>query len=114
MCIITTALSIDLVFTQPCPYIDIIMVCTHTYTPTYLHTSPCVQVMSLPHAEGTLWHARFGHLTGYGAGYYGYLYDRAFASHIWQKLFAQEPLNPKSGEIVWKKLLIHGGNLVSQ
>lgn len=34
------------------------------------------QVTSLPHAEGSLWHARFGHLTGYGAGYYGYLYDR--------------------------------------
>ena len=37
------------------------------------------QVTSLPHAEGSLWHARFGHLTGYGAGYYGYLYDRCVA-----------------------------------
>ncbi len=35
------------------------------------------QVTSLPHAHGSLWHARFGHLTGYGAGYYGYLYDRS-------------------------------------
>ncbi len=67
------------------------------------------QVMSLPHSEGTLWHARFGHLTGYGAGYYGYLYDRVFASHLWQRLFAADPLSRKAGEMLWKGLLVHGG-----
>lgn len=32
-----------------------------------------------------------------------------FASHIWQRLFAADPLSRTAGETVWKKLLIHGG-----
>lgn len=34
---------------------------------------------------------------------------RVFASHIWQQLFAPDPLSRTAGETVWKKLLIHGG-----
>lgn len=42
------------------------------------------QVTSLPHADRSLWHARFGHFasTGYGAGYYGYLYDRCVRAYV--------------------------------
>lgn len=67
------------------------------------------QIMTLPHSEGTVWHARFGHLTGYGAGYYGYLYDRVFASHIWERLFKEDPWSRKAGEKVWQAMLRHGG-----
>ncbi len=35
--------------------------------------------------------------------------SRVFASHIWQRLFAADPLSRAAGEAVWKKLLIHGG-----
>ncbi|KAM3576399.1 hypothetical protein VYU27_001749 [Nannochloropsis oceanica] len=67
------------------------------------------QIMTLLHSEGTVWHARFGHLTGYGAGYYGYLYDRVFASHIWERLFKNDPWSKEAGEKVWQSMLRHGG-----
>ena len=39
----------------------------------------------MPAPRGTHWMTRFGHLTSYGATYYGYLYDkvrkRAFLDH---------------------------------
>ncbi|EWM25405.1 mitochondrial intermediate peptidase [Nannochloropsis gaditana] len=67
------------------------------------------KVMQMPHSEGAVWHARFGHLTGYGAGYYGYLYDRVFASHLWERLFVQDPWSREAGERLWKEMLVHGG-----
>ncbi|RMX69712.1 hypothetical protein DD238_001718 [Peronospora effusa] len=65
----------------------------------------------VPHVDGTYWHTRFGHLIGYGAGYYSYLYARVFAADIWHTNFAgpQGPLNCKAGERLYKKLMIHGG-----
>ncbi|KAH7482113.1 hypothetical protein KRP22_012345 [Phytophthora ramorum] len=65
----------------------------------------------VPHVDGTYWHTRFGHLIGYGAGYYSYLYARVFAADIWHTNFigAQGPLNRKSGEQLYQKLMVHGG-----
>jgi intermediate peptidase len=64
---------------------------------------------AVPYAEGTHWHSNVGHLVTYGAGYYGYLYSQVFASDIWNQLFQQQSLERKSGEQIWKKMLIHGG-----
>ncbi|KAG5189119.1 putative mitochondrial intermediate peptidase [Tribonema minus] len=55
------------------------------------------------------WHCRFAHFTGYGAGYYSYLYDRVLAANIWQKRFAAEPLSREAGERFWRSILAHGG-----
>eukprot|EP00624_Nannochloropsis_granulata_P005683 evm.model.NODE_4038_length_3987_cov_22.595436.2 len=44
-----------------------------------------------------------------GAGYYGYLYDRVFASHIWERLFKNDPWSKEAGEKVWQAMLRHGG-----
>ncbi|CEG46451.1 mitochondrial intermediate [Plasmopara halstedii] len=65
----------------------------------------------VPHVCGTSWHTRFGHLIGYGAGYYSYLYARVFASDIWHTCFvgSKGPLNREAGEKLYKKLMIHGG-----
>ncbi|CAN0425288.1 unnamed protein product, partial [Hapterophycus canaliculatus] len=72
---------------------------------------------------------RFGHFTGYGASYYAYLYAKMFTSAIWERTpilrswstnqkpptrkhkrhFLGDPLNRHAGELLWKKLLIHGG-----
>ncbi|KAJ5038672.1 uncharacterized protein L3040_006352 [Drepanopeziza brunnea f. sp. 'multigermtubi'] len=35
----------------------------------------------------TSWAGFFGHLYGYGASYYSYLFDRVLAERIWQKVF---------------------------
>ncbi|MCJ1485999.1 Mitochondrial intermediate peptidase [Schaereria dolodes] len=35
----------------------------------------------------TTWQGFFGHLVGYGGTYYSYLFDRAIAGRIWEKVF---------------------------
>lgn len=63
----------------------------------------------VPHVEGTYWHTRFGHLIGYGAGYYSYLYARVFASDIWRARFFDQPLDGSAGERLFEQLMVHGG-----
>jgi Zn-dependent oligopeptidase len=40
--------------------------------------------------------ASFGHLSGYGAGYYSYLFCRVFSANIWHRCFEHDPLNRQS------------------
>lgn len=63
----------------------------------------------IPFVEGTSWQTQFGHLFGYGATYYSYLFDRAIASRVWRKLFARDPLNREMGERYKREILRHGG-----
>ncbi|TLD04565.1 hypothetical protein E2P81_ATG10553, partial [Venturia nashicola] len=42
------------------------------------------QYSSVPEPAGTSWQGFFGHLFGYGATYYSYLFDRAIAGKIWR------------------------------
>lgn len=56
------------------------------------------------------WCGRFGHLFGYGATYYSYLFDRAIASKIWQHLFANDPFCRRSGEKFKNSVLKWGGS----
>lgn len=56
------------------------------------------------------WCGKFGHLFGYGATYYSYLFDRAIASKIWDTLFAQEPYSRPSGEKFKNQVLKWGGS----
>ncbi|EQC30747.1 hypothetical protein SDRG_11506 [Saprolegnia diclina VS20] len=63
----------------------------------------------VPYVDGTHWHTRFGHLVGYGAGYYSYLYARVFAAEIWGACFAEDPWRPASGRLVYDELFRHGG-----
>ncbi|KAF2685756.1 mitochondrial intermediate peptidase [Lentithecium fluviatile CBS 122367] len=42
---------------------------------------------SIPEPGGTAWQGFFGHLFGYGATYYSYLFDRAIAGKIWSDVF---------------------------
>ncbi|KAI0361429.1 mitochondrial intermediate peptidase [Trametes cingulata] len=63
----------------------------------------------IPYVPGTSWQTQFGHLFGYGATYYSYLFDRAIASRVWQRIFAQDPLNRELGEAYKRKILRFGG-----
>ncbi|TFY60155.1 hypothetical protein EVG20_g7523 [Dentipellis fragilis] len=63
----------------------------------------------IPFVEGTSWQTQFGHLFGYGATYYSYLFDRAIASRVWQKVFVKDPLNRETGEKYKREILRHGG-----
>ncbi|KAF8710521.1 Intermediate peptidase, partial [Rhizoctonia solani] len=61
-------------------------------------------------APNTAWQTQFGHLFGYGASYYSYLFDRAIASQVWKKVFARDPLNREMGERYKREVLRHGGS----
>ncbi|KAL3944916.1 MAG: hypothetical protein SGBAC_001007 [Bacillariaceae sp.] len=65
---------------------------------------------AVPHADGSHWYTNVGHLVTYGAGYYGYLYAQVFASTIWNTHFQGQSLKRSSGDLIWKKVLIHGGS----
>ncbi|KAI5804512.1 hypothetical protein EDC01DRAFT_725978, partial [Geopyxis carbonaria] len=59
----------------------------------------------LPYTHGTSWHGFFGHLFGYGATYYSYLFDRAIAAKVWGEVFAAAPMGREGGERYWREVL---------
>ena len=63
----------------------------------------------MPHVPGTSFQTQFGHLFGYGATYYSYLFDRAIASRVWRNVFANDPLNRETGEKYKHEVLQYGG-----
>jgi intermediate peptidase len=63
----------------------------------------------MPHVPGTSFQTQFGHLFGYGATYYSYLFDRAIASRVWKQVFEKDPLNRELGEKYKTEVLRWGG-----
>ncbi|KIL71684.1 hypothetical protein M378DRAFT_65150 [Amanita muscaria Koide BX008] len=63
----------------------------------------------IPHVPGTTFQTQFGHLFGYGATYYAYLFDRVISSKVWRDVFMKDPLNRQLGEKYKSELLLPGG-----
>ena len=63
----------------------------------------------IPSVPGTAWQTSFGHLYGYGATYYSYLFDQAIASRVWTRLFESNPLSRETGERYKNEVLRFGG-----
>ncbi|KAK4048517.1 Mitochondrial intermediate peptidase [Microbotryomycetes sp. JL201] len=63
----------------------------------------------IPYAKGTSWQTLFGHLFGYGATYYSYLFDRAIAAKLFATRFKTDPLSETQGHQVKDRLLKWGG-----
>ncbi|KAI0031399.1 mitochondrial intermediate peptidase [Vararia minispora EC-137] len=63
----------------------------------------------IPYVPGTSWQTQFGHLFGYGATYYAYLFDRAIASRVWRQVFSPDPLSREAGERYKREILRFGG-----
>lgn len=67
---------------------------------------------SVPEPTGTSWQGFFGHLFGYGATYYSYLFDRAIAGKIWKDVFqsrAGGAVDAGAGHLFRDEVLRHGG-----
>ncbi|KAI9673945.1 MAG: Mitochondrial intermediate peptidase [Caeruleum heppii] len=67
---------------------------------------------SLREPVGTSWHGFFGHLYGYGATYYSYLFDRAIASKVWTDVFQRREggaLDREAGSLFREEVLRWGG-----
>jgi intermediate peptidase len=56
------------------------------------------------------WYAQFGHLVSYSATYYSYLFDRAIANLVWDKIFKECPLSREGGEKFLREILVWGGS----
>ena len=63
----------------------------------------------VPYVQGTSFQTQFGHLFGYGATYYSYLFDRVIASHVWRNVFSKDPLHRDLGEKYKTNVLRYGG-----
>ncbi|KAH9578237.1 Peptidase M3A/M3B catalytic domain [Trypanosoma melophagium] len=61
-----------------------------------------------PTETGVLGTLSFEHLSGYPAGYYGYLYSLTVARRIWAKKFEKNPLNRDAGRELVQKVMRHG------
>ncbi|OJJ30350.1 hypothetical protein ASPWEDRAFT_121233 [Aspergillus wentii DTO 134E9] len=59
----------------------------------------------------TSWQGFFGHLYGYGATYYSYIFDRAIANKIWEDVFqaGQASVDREAGERYKNEVLRWGG-----
>ncbi|KAH7138115.1 mitochondrial intermediate peptidase-like protein mitochondrial precursor [Dendryphion nanum] len=68
---------------------------------------------SIPEPHGTAWQGFFGHLFGYGATYYSYLFDRAIAGKIWGDVFQKDgadgSVSRENGEKYKNEVLRWGG-----
>ncbi len=68
---------------------------------------------SVPEPQETAWQGFFGHLYGYGASYYSYLFDRAIARQVWRAVFkdgeSAGALDRSSGERFKQEVLRWGG-----
>ncbi|MFN8558610.1 MAG: M3 family metallopeptidase [Dehalococcoidia bacterium] len=67
-------------------------------------------ITGFPMPEGTYWQAGFGHLFGYDAGYYGYLWSKVFGADMFTRFAAEGPLNPATGVAFRRAVLEPGGS----
>ena len=72
------------------------------------------QYSSIPEPAGTAWQGFFGHLFGYGATYYSYLFDRAIAGKVWKDVFQRNgaggAIDRANGELFRNEVLRWGGS----
>jgi Zn-dependent oligopeptidase len=66
------------------------------------------EVTGFPFTPGTYFQAGFGHLFGYDAGYYGYLWSQVFGDDMYTR-FERDPLDAATGAHYRSTVLERGG-----
>ena len=74
-------------------------------------TRETTEVAGFPHHEGTFFPAGFGHLFGYDAGYYGYLWAKVFGDDMFSRFEAEGVTSPVVGGEYRRKVLERGGSV---
>jgi Zn-dependent oligopeptidase len=59
--------------------------------------------------EGTYFQSSFGHLMGYNAGYYGYMWSKVFACDMAHRFKEMGMLDPAAGMEYRRKIISRGG-----
>jgi thimet oligopeptidase len=68
-------------------------------------------VTGFPYPDGTHFQSGFGHLFGYDAGYYGYLWSRVFGDDMFTRFEAEGVLDRATGLEYRRKILERGGSV---
>jgi thimet oligopeptidase len=68
-------------------------------------------ITSFPYPEGTHFQSGFGHLFGYDAGYYGYLWSRVFGDDMFTRFESAGVLDGATGLDYRRKILERGGSV---
>lgn len=79
-------------------------------SPSELFNTLQRKITLIPPAEGTDFPSGFGHLMGYAAGYYGYLWAKVYAEDMFSVFEKEGLLNPKVGKKYLDKVLSKGGS----
>ncbi|HEY4670103.1 MAG TPA: M3 family metallopeptidase [Tepidiformaceae bacterium] len=66
-------------------------------------------ITGFPYTPGTHFQSGFGHLFGYDAGYYGYLWSHVFGDDMYTRFEATSPLDAKIGAEYRQRVLERGG-----
>lgn len=85
---------------------------TGSFDSTVVYHDVWDRYSSVSEPAGTSWQGFFGHLFGYGATYYSYLFDRAIAGKIWKDVFQRSAggaVDPAAGALFREEVLRHGG-----
>lgn len=67
------------------------------------------QLTPFPYVEGTSMQAAFGHLTGYGAGYYGYMWSKVYAEDMFSVFEKNGVMDQRTGLRYRDLILAKGG-----
>lgn len=68
------------------------------------------EITLFPYLEGTNFQASFGHLNGYGAGYYGYLWSEVYAADMFSVFEKNGVMDQKTGLRYRDIILARGGS----
>jgi len=69
------------------------------------------EVTGFPYTAGTHFQSGFGHLFGYDAGYYGYLWSQVFGDDMYTRFEATSPMDTETGLRYRRTILERGGTV---
>lgn len=79
-------------------------------SPEKLYSSIVKDLVGIDMPKNQLYPAGFGHLNGYDAGYYGYMWSKVYASDMFTRFAKEGLLNSKTGRDYRSKVLEPGGS----
>jgi oligopeptidase A len=82
-----------------------------TVDPTALYRQLFAEITPVTEPDSTVPEAGFGHLMGYDAGYYGYLWAKVYAQDMFSRFEREGILNPRPGRAYRDNILAWGAVL---